>query len=303
MSDKKNFADIWNYYIHGGRQVIKPEDLVDKDPVEEAVMKKFKTIVTAQKYRDILKGVTIKSDGRRVYAILGIENQSDIHYAMPVRNSLYDALDYAAQVTEIARQNRKAKKAKNSAEFLSGFTEKDKLIPVITLVINWGDKKWDGPVSLLEMMDDLDPDLAPFVNDYRMNLVDPHTIEDFDKFTTELGDVFEFIRRQNSDKDLQAMLDKKGPNWGLAPESVNVINTFTGAKISLDDKEGDKIIMCKGIEMMIEEGRKEGRKEALKEGIEGAVNILRGLGQSDEEIAAAICRQFDLKPEEAKKYM
>ena len=34
------------------------------------------------------------------YVLLGIENQTRIHYAMPVRNIIYDALQYGKQVEE-----------------------------------------------------------------------------------------------------------------------------------------------------------------------------------------------------------
>ena len=37
-----------------------------------------------------------------VYVILGIENQSHVHYAMPVKNMLYDAMEYANQVKKVA---------------------------------------------------------------------------------------------------------------------------------------------------------------------------------------------------------
>ena len=40
------------------------------------------------------------------FVILGIENQTDIHYAMPVRNMLYNALTYYEQVEEIASYNK-----------------------------------------------------------------------------------------------------------------------------------------------------------------------------------------------------
>ena len=51
------------------------------------------------------------------------------------------------------------------------------------------------------------------------------------------------------------------------------------------------------------EGIKEGIKEGRQEGICGTVAILKKLGQSDEEILKAICEQYGLKEEEAKKYV
>lgn len=47
------------------------------------------------------------TDGRIEYVLYGIENQAEIHYAMAVKNNLYDALDYAGQVEETARSHRR----------------------------------------------------------------------------------------------------------------------------------------------------------------------------------------------------
>lgn len=38
-----------------------------------------------QKWRDILKHVVIKSYGDVYFMLVGIENRSEIHYAMPVK--------------------------------------------------------------------------------------------------------------------------------------------------------------------------------------------------------------------------
>ena len=53
-------------------------------------------------YRDILK----KSCKGMQYLLLGIENQSDIHYAMPIRNMIYDAIAYDEQLTSIRKKHR-----------------------------------------------------------------------------------------------------------------------------------------------------------------------------------------------------
>ena len=58
---------------------------------------------SVQKYRDILKAAVIMEDENADYLLLGIENQTEIHYAMPVRNMIYDALQYGNQVAAIAR--------------------------------------------------------------------------------------------------------------------------------------------------------------------------------------------------------
>lgn len=74
---------------------------------------------------------------KMTFLLLGIENQSEVHCAMPVRNLLYDALNYGHQVSEIASEHRKEKDLRD-AEFLSGFSKEDKIIPVITLTVYFG---------------------------------------------------------------------------------------------------------------------------------------------------------------------
>ena len=47
----------------------------------------------------------------------------------------------------------------------------DKFIPIITIVIYYGEKAWDGEVSLQGMLD-IPEDMKAFINDYKMNLVE-----------------------------------------------------------------------------------------------------------------------------------
>lgn len=41
----------------------------------------------------------------------------------------------------------------------------------------------------------------------------------------------------------------------------------------------------------------------LKKGIQGAVNLLRNVGQGDDMIKAAIMKQYDLTEDEAEEYI
>ena len=88
------FADVFNKYLYHGRQVIKPEDLTELDTTEIAVpYGSGDAGIPEQRYRDVLK--TVMTDGSAAYCILGIENASDIHYALLVKNGLYDFLQLA----------------------------------------------------------------------------------------------------------------------------------------------------------------------------------------------------------------
>lgn len=48
------------------------------------------------------------------YLILGIENQSDVHYAMPVKNLIYDALNYGQQISQKNKGTSKRGQAEKS---------------------------------------------------------------------------------------------------------------------------------------------------------------------------------------------
>ena len=109
ISDREIFSDVFNYYIYGGRQVIAPEQLEERDPTEIALPYGADgAAVPVQKFRDAQKLCVVMTDGKLEYVVCGAEAQARIHNAMAVRNNLYDALEYAGQVSEAAKSHRKA---------------------------------------------------------------------------------------------------------------------------------------------------------------------------------------------------
>lgn len=117
ISDNGVFADIFNYYIYGGEQVIEPGQLVERDPVEIAVpYGADSAAVPVQKFRDVQKLCTMKTDGKLGYVLYGAEAQSEIHYAMAVKNNLYDALDYAGQIEEASKSHKRDMKNKDGSK-------------------------------------------------------------------------------------------------------------------------------------------------------------------------------------------
>ena len=105
MEDGEIFADVFNFFLYNGRQVIHAKELKELD-TKEAVLPggigKAGSLV--QKERDVLKYLAGKQDGEKIYLLLGLENQSEIHYAMPVRGMVYDSLSYARQAERTGMQ-------------------------------------------------------------------------------------------------------------------------------------------------------------------------------------------------------
>ena len=261
MSEPKYFADGFNYYLFNGKQMINPDKLSILDPAEMAIISENTSEEVVQKIRDVLKQCVLMTDGKFTYLTLGIENQTEIHYAMPVRNMIYDALDYGKQVSETAKKHREKKDWKGSAEFLSGFTKDDKLKPVITLTIYFGSDDWDGPRSLKEMFHEMDEEVMRFVEDYHIHLIVPKEIEDFSKFNTDLGKVMKYIAISD-DKEAMKTLQEDVNFQNVDVKTVQLLNACTGSDIPiLEGKE--KVNMCKGLEGMKEDARIEERERLI----------------------------------------
>lgn len=256
MSIPEHFADCFNYYLFDGEQVIQPENLKQLDATELVIIPTDSTDETAEKIRDLLKQCIVMQDNRVTYLLLGIENQSDIHYALPVKIMNYDAFNYGKQVSDIAKEHRKNKDIKDSGEFLSGFKKEDKLKPIITLTIYFGAEAWDAPRSLKEMFEEIDQSIMKFVEDYKVHLIVPNEIQDFDKFATDFGKIMKYIA-VSQDKVALEQLQNDERFRSVDTDAVRLLNACTNSNISIKEGE-EKMDMCSGLKALIEDKREEG---------------------------------------------
>lgn len=301
------FADAFNKFIYKGEQVIKPENLKPLDTDITGIPYGAEGAgVPTQRYRDVLKSVTAMEDDNGVYLLLGIEAQSEVHHAMPVRNMVYDALQYAAQVEEAARSHKEARKAgdpkelakkPNAGEYLSGFYKGDRLIPVVTLVVYFGAGEWDGPMSLHEMLSVQNPEILSYVSDYKLNVITPESMsdEEIDQFQTSLREVMLFIKYSKDRTKLNEMVQNDGRFKSMDRNAAEVVRTVTGVEFEDDEEEG-KVDMCQALKEMMEEANSEGMlkgaqgeriamaRRMLKEGIFSKELIARMTGMSLEEV-------------------
>ena len=270
---------------------------------------------SAQKHRDLLKFAAMMQDSYANYVILGVENQMEVHYAMPVRNMVDDALQYDKQVAMIAADNRRNKRfssgtMRNNGEFLSGFLRTDKILPVITLTLYFGTEPWDGPLSLREMYSINDSKLLDFVPDYRVQLIQPMTLseDDFEKFHTSLREVLQTIKYSVDAQKLTEYITQNERMHRLDLSAANVINTVAGIGLEIRQDRG-KVDMCKAIEDLKAESREEGRAEGREEGhtkgreetIEQTVAMLRNMKIPKETILSELQKTFSISEEEANR--
>ncbi len=166
---------------------------------------------------------------------------------MPIRNAIYDALQYGKQVADIAARHRKKKELFTAEEYLFGFKRTDKIVPVITLVIHFGAEPWDGPMSLHEMMDVHDEKLLKLVQNYRIHLIDPSAMskEELEKFTSSLREVLSFIK-YSEDPDKLASYVEDNPRMNLEREAALVIKAVTNVPVNLPEQK-EELNMCKSL--------------------------------------------------------
>jgi len=332
MRENTVFADAFNYLIYNGKKVIDPAKLTEIDSTEialpfgnaekvkaekkrkeqeaewssvknESVRKKNTSRVgvkmdAVQKYRDVFKSVVIKQDEKTSYVLLGIENQTDVHYAMPVRNAIYDALQYGRQVADIAADHRRNKKdfpGKSNGEYLSGFFKEDHIRPIITLVIHFGAEEWDGPLSLHEMMATRDMEILSFVENYRIHLIDPAklTEEELNKFSTSLKEVMGYIKYSKDKEKLMEFL-RKDTHKTIEMNAARVIKTITNTPIEVSE-EMEEIEMCKAIEDLILEGEAKGEAKGL-------IEICLEMNFSKEDILRKLQDKLNISMQQASEY-
>ena len=336
MRENTVFADAFNYLIYNGKKVIDPAKLTEIDSTEialpfgnaekvkaekkrkeqeaewssvknESVRKKNTSRVgvkmdAVQKYRDVFKSVVIKQDEKTSYVLLGIENQTDVHYAMPVRNAIYDALQYGRQVADIAADHRRNKKdfpGKSNGEYLSGFFKEDHIRPVITLVIHFGAEEWDGPLSLHEMMATRDMEILSFVENYRIHLIDPAklTEEELDKFSTSLKEVMGYIKYSKDKEKLLEFL-RTDTRKTIEMNAARVIKMITNTPIEVSE-EMEEIEMCKAIEDVILESEEKGEKKGEAKGM---IEICLEMNFSKEDILRKLQDKLNISMQQASEY-
>jgi len=299
LSDNEIFADAFNYLIYGGKQVIKAAELREIDTTELAVPYGNNAKAPVQKYRDILKLWNAMMDDDAIYIILGAELQDKVHYGMPVKDGLYDMLGYSKQIEEIRRSYRKQgeentgeitaedgtlKIKLTSEEFLSGLRKGDKLIPIITAVVYFGDTPWDGPRSLHDMLDFKNDAIKSFVPDYKLNLISPADMDDeeFAKFSTDLGFAMEVIKHQSSDAD---EVIERTNHRKIDRDTALFLNTAVKLNLEYEERTG-------GIDMCLAMEKKQQRDE-----INGVIKFLRSTGTPESDIITKVMDSFHVTKE------
>ena len=296
-NDNGQFADLFNAVLFGGEQVISPDELEDVDTEESFILEHREYVESIRASRDGIK-ISKKSLAYGVeLTILGLESQEHIHYAMPMRVMGYDYGTYKKQYDGNAGKYQ-SPNGLDEDEYLSRMKKTDRFTPVITVVVYYGEKAWDGATSLHDMLN-IPNKMKPFVNDYKMILVEArqnslilHNINNVAFF-----DMLKIIL----DKNIQKNEAKKKVIEYAARHKVDktVIMTVAGAAgsnidYSVFEKGGND--MCTLFDEIAKEGEAKGEAK-------GIIETGFDFGLSENDILERLQKKLDISLHQAQEYL
>lgn len=317
LKQNEVFADIVNLMEFAGRDVITPDMLREMDTAKQRAIVKAadrgREASVVQRYRDVLKSVHRKSDGLKaphvgelqdhqenVYVIIGVEEQTGIHYGAPVKAMLYDALNYSEQIDVLAREHRANRDKAGSSDFLSGLHKEDRLVPVKTLFVYFGTEPWDGPRSLHDMLDfrGMSREQSETFPDYPIRILEPSklTEEQLAGMHSDLGLVLGFIKYAKDKDKLKEYVRERTGFRQLSQEAAALICQICSVDIGMESERGKgEQDMCKAIEDMKEDARQEGKLASiialvcrkLKKGMQA--DVIAELLEEDYGLIQKIC--------------
>ena len=278
LKNNSRFADLLNGWLFGGRPVVRPEDIQELDSAEIRIRRDRVTggVRIGKRYRDVIRRVAL---GMR-FAVVCVEEQSEVDYTMPFRVIGYD-LDRYEQQLRIRRQEHRERKDLKAEEYLSGISREDRFLPVVTLVLYFG-KHWDGPRNLKDLLDleGMLPEVRELLADYPVHVIEVGNYPYAEAFRTDLKLVFGFVQNADDKEKLQAFARAEEEALSeLAEDAYDLISVMTGTeeldriKKEKQERKG-KVNMCKAIDDMLADAREEGRERGRSEMMNGLQEMI-----------------------------
>ena len=295
--DNDHFADLFNAALFSGKQLIRPDDLTEADTDVSSLLRFNGHAKTVQKVFDVVKKTAYGVD----FVIWGLENQSKIHYAMPLRHMIGDSFTYLKEYNEIAARNKAEKSFESSDEFLSNLRRTDRLHPVISLCVYYGEKEWDGPFCLIDMLE-VPEHLKAWVSDYKMNLIQVRTSGLLNFHNQDVETVFD-VSRSIYERDFEK-INTVYKEKAISAELGLVIGAITESQKLVThalktEKKGGQIYMCEALEELVDKGRQEGRQE----GILANIRICKNFNISKSDTIKNLAKEFSMSEEKAMEYV
>ena len=162
---------------------------------------------------------------------------------------------------------------------------------MITIILYYGEKEWDGSRDLHGILDfqDIPEQIRQYVQNYRIHVIDVRRMERTDLFQTDLRQVFDLIRFSGNRERLRDLIEQEPACGRLEEDAFDFVSSYVGlrelSKWKEAVREGERFNMKTGFQMyedeFLERGRAEGKEIGRAEGKEiGKVEATRSVIQS-----------------------
>lgn len=142
--------------------------------------------------------------------------------------------------------------------------------PIITLTIYTGEKVWDGPCSLKDMIVEMPEEIAAVFSDYKMNLLEVRDSAGYVFRNEDVQSAFEITREVfagNFDGIREKYSDKR-----ISSEALSLIGQMAGSTELIEmGKSMEVTNMCTALERLKAEGVEQGIEQGIEQGMEKGV--------------------------------
>ena len=285
------FAELINGLLYGGKAVLEENELLP-GPTESFYAGRQDEI--RNQFRDLSM---YQMQHGKVHALYNLENQSITDERMPLRCAGYDGAAYRSQYRKKRGQE---------------------IYPVVSIVLNWGEKVWDGARSVRELVDnssvEVPEKMKPYLDRNRIAVYDMRFLpeEVRKRFEGDVRVVLDYL----SDRENLIRRNQKLKN----PEEVmRMLYALSEDERYLENiefmEEREGTGMCDLLDEAENRGRKQGIEQGktlgleqgkilgLEQGVRALIATCKEFGASFEETAGKLKKRFGLEEAEIERDM
>lgn len=314
FENNENFADMVNWGLFQGEQLVKAEELAVADSAVEAQFQTALGSTKACRIADVLRMWRTSSGEEIPLVLLAVENQAYIDPLAVYRDL---GLTFAC----LHRDVRKCKKAHAKAkdlrgdEYLAAVSKKDRFTPVFPLVVYTGNEPWDAATELAELYNFPKGTKRFWKKSWPITLVQARDVN-FAFSSKENALLFDAIHAKASSDDFRDRLKEVVELCEPFANDTDMIEIVGGVlqwvglpKAVHEHAKGEdmELVLDTWQQELIAKGKSEGEATGKIEGIiEGIIVMARAMHAENDFIIAQLMDHMDISKSEAenalKKY-
>ncbi len=248
------FVELINGLVYHGEEILSEEDMLPgpTESIYPGSDRKLSSQFQDYSMYDVHEG--------KPCALYALENQGSVDYQMPLRCAGYEGAAYRRQY---------------------GLGSGQGIYPVISMVLNWGEKPWTAATSVRELLDYPVPRMAEdYLDKNRIHVFDMRFLSKTvrERFAGDIRVVLDYL------SDSESMI-RRNQKLRHPEEVMRMLHALSGdvrylEGIKFMEEEGGRRV-CELLDSMVDKGRREGLQEGMQQGVRRGIQqgIQQGMQQ------------------------